>query len=110
MEEDQLKEIKNLFLNEIEKTEQYIKDYEELSKPIAPDVAIGRISRMDAINNKSINEAALRNAKEKLQALNYALTKINSEEFDKCARCGNQIPIQRIVLRPQSVYCVRCAR
>ena len=110
MEEDQLKEIKNLFLIEIEKTQQYIQDYEELSKPIAPDVAIGRISRMDAINNKSINEAALINAKEKLQALNYALTKINSEEFGKCARCGNQIPIQRIVLRPQSVYCVRCAR
>lgn len=35
---------------------------EDSCKPIAPDVAIGRISRMDAINNKSVMEASLRNA------------------------------------------------
>ena len=38
-------------------------DYKEITKPIAPENAIGRISRMDAINNKSVTEAALRQAK-----------------------------------------------
>lgn len=109
MKEAQRTEIETLFHNEIEKTKKDILDYKELSKPIAPDCSIGRVSRMDAINNKSINEAALRNAEEKLKALNYVLTKINAENFGLCARCGNQIPMKRILLRPQSVYCVRCA-
>ena len=39
---------------EIKRTELDIIDYKEDTKPIAPENAIGRISRMDAINNKSV--------------------------------------------------------
>ena len=42
---------------EIKKVESQIIDYRELTKPISPENAIGRVSRMDAINNKSKNEA-----------------------------------------------------
>ena len=37
----------------IEETLIQINEYRELTKPIHPDNAIGRVSRMDAINNKS---------------------------------------------------------
>jgi DnaK suppressor protein len=63
-------EIKQKILDEISKTELLIVEYKELTQPIAPDVAIGRISRMDAINNKSV----------------------------------------RILFRPESLYCVNCAK
>jgi hypothetical protein len=39
--------------------EPQIEELKELTKPIEPDCAIGRVSRMDAINNKSISDAAL---------------------------------------------------
>ena len=81
----------------------------ELTKPISPENAIGRVSRMDAINNKSINEAALRNAINKLALLESALQRIDHEDFGLCIRCKNQIPIQRILLMPQSNRCVHCA-
>jgi len=55
-------DIKGLLTEEIVKTVAIIKTYQELTKPVAPDVAIGRISRMDAINNKSVAESALRQA------------------------------------------------
>lgn len=48
-------ELKQKILDEISKTEKRIIEYKELTEPIAPDVAIGRISRMDAINNKNVN-------------------------------------------------------
>jgi len=44
-------EIKQTLLKEISKTEDTIREYRELTKPIAPDCAIGRVSRMDAIIN-----------------------------------------------------------
>ena len=50
----------------IEETQKDISNLKELAKPISPENAIGRVSRMDAINNKSVNEAALRNAINKL--------------------------------------------
>ncbi len=63
-------DIKQKLIKEISKTEKLIEEYKELTKPVAPDVAIGRISRMDAINNKSVIEATLRQSKEKLKNLN----------------------------------------
>lgn len=49
----------------LRKTEKSIVTYKELSQPISPDCAIGRITRMDAINNKTIYENALRKAEDK---------------------------------------------
>lgn len=66
---------------EITKTEKAIAQYQELSKPEAPDVAIGRVSRMDAINNRGVMESALRNAELKLQRLHLMLQKIDSPDF-----------------------------
>lgn len=107
MEDD---ELRKKFELEIEKTEQLILEYQEMSRPVAPDVSIGRISRMDAINNKSITEAALREAQEKLNKLRYVITKIGSPEFGICIKCKTAIPKGRLLIKPESLYCVNCAR
>lgn len=86
-----------------------IDELKELTQPIAPDCAIGRVSRMDAINNKSINEAALRTAEDKLKKINIALERVNDDDFGICISCGEPIPIQRLVIMPESSMCVRCA-
>ncbi|MEM9326295.1 MAG: TraR/DksA C4-type zinc finger protein [Bacteroidota bacterium] len=104
------KEFKAKLLQEIEKTEQTIKDYADMSQPVSPDNAIGRISRMDAINNKSITESALRNAEGKLGKLREALENMTKPDFGLCRRCKRPIPEGRILLRPESPYCVNCAR
>lgn len=103
-------EVKQLIASQIAKTEKKIQEYEEMSSPITPDDAIGRISRMDAINNKSVAEAALRQAKDKLSKLRHAMNRLDEDDFGNCQRCGNPIPIMRVVLMPQSPYCVRCAQ
>ncbi len=48
-------EMKTLMLSRQEELLAEIEVLKELTKPIAPENAIGRVSRMDAINNKSIN-------------------------------------------------------
>lgn len=99
-----------LIEQEIEKTNAKIAEYDEMSSPVSPDDAIGRVSRMDAINNKSVTESALRQAKDKLSKLRHALNRIDDEQFGLCQRCGKAIPVMRVVLMPQSPYCVNCAR
>lgn len=109
MYEKNMDEIKEKILAEIEKTEKSVKEYREITKPIAPENAIGRVSRMDAINNKSIAEAALRKAEEKLSKLKYVLRQIDEDDFGICAKCKSPIPLGRILLMPQSRHCVHCA-
>lgn len=109
MKEYELKEIESLIHQEIDKTQISITNLEALTKPIAPENAIGRVSRMDAINNKSVNDAALLKAKQKLKNLQITLSNLHDSDFGICAKCHNSIPIGRIMLVPQSRFCVQCA-
>ena len=110
MNKEDKQDIKKRILEELKKTEEIILDYKESTKPISPENAIGRVSRMDAINNKSVVETALRKVEEKFNKLKLVLDKINDADFGLCMRCGNPIPIGRILLTPQSRNCVRCAQ
>ena len=105
-----LEEIKTKILAEISKTEGLIAEYREMSKPVAPDDAIGRITRMDAINNKSVTEASLRQSEIKLKNLQRVLSLIGTRDFGICIKCGKPIPEARILYRPESLNCVNCAR
>jgi len=109
MDQKNIDEIKEKIITEIEKTEKSIIELKDITKPIAPENAIGRVSRMDAINNKSVAEASLRKAEEKLKKLKYVLTQVNEDDFGSCARCKRPIPLGRILLMPQSRHCVNCA-
>ncbi len=105
----EISEIKAKIETEILKTQETVTKFRELTKPISPENAIGRVSRMDAINNKSVNDSALKNAETKLNNLTIALSKIDEPDFGLCRICKNEIPMGRILLMPQATTCVRCA-
>ena len=109
MTKEERDNLKVLIEAEIIKTKVSLVNYEEMTKPIAPENSIGRISRIDAINNKSVIEAAMRTEKRKLKNLNIALTRVYDNEFGKCAKCKRTIQEKRLMLMPQSRFCVRCA-
>lgn len=89
---------------------QDIVDLEEDTKPIAPENAIGRVSRMDAINNKSVAEESLRQAKSRKIALLEAKENITHPDFGTCITCKEAIPFERLLFRPESKRCTQCAR
>jgi len=110
MTPDERKEMKQVIQDKITEVTEEIASLKELTKPVAPDNAIGRVSRMDAINNKTINDAALREQQSRLQKLERALDKLESgKEYGTCARCGNPIPMGRLKFMPWTTKCVKCA-
>jgi DnaK suppressor protein len=106
---EEKEKIKEAILRKAEELDDRITEYRELTKPIPPSDAIGRVSRMDAINNKSVNEAALRQAEKQRQGLDRALQRLDDDRFGLCTRCGEAIPTGRIMLMPGALTCVRCA-
>lgn len=110
MAEKELSEfqLKELIKEEIAKTTKLIEMYTEETKPVAPDCAVDMLSRNDTMNNMSRVNALLRQAKAKLTALEFTLTKVGTEEFGRCVACRKEIPIGRILARPQSLYCIEC--
>ena len=109
MEKDKKDKFLFILYKEIEKTKLKIINYSDLCKPISPENAIGRVSRMDAINNKSVVEAALRETIKKKIDLEKIKSKINNRDFGMCINCGLEIPYGRLIIRPNSQKCVHCA-
>ncbi len=104
------KKLKKSILDEINSTVENISSLEEQVKPIAPDNAIGRLSRMEAISAKSINEANLASARVKLEKLKNILVDMDEDpDFGLCVECGEKIPFGRLMLVPESRMCVQCA-
>ena len=81
----------------------------ETSKPVAPDNAIGRLSRMEALNDRAVSEASLNAARHKLSRLENALGKVDQPDFGICVNCDKPIPSGRILLVPEATLCVPCA-
>jgi DnaK suppressor protein len=110
MTEQEKTELKATMEKKIKQTENAIQDYKEITKPVASDVAIGRLSRMDAINNKSVMEAALREAEAKLQRLQGALGRLDDSDFGLCSKCKQPIPFNRLKAMPDAYTCMNCAK
>ena len=109
MNDTERAELKKKIAEEIQKAEKDILEIEKQTQPITPENSIGRVSRMDAINNKSVMEAALRTKKSKLTKLKIAFAKIDEKDFGLCAMCEQPIQPMRLMYMPESTRCVRCA-
>ena len=82
---------------------------EERTKPVAPDRAIGRLSRLEAISERGVGEASLRSARLRAQRIRGALGRIEAADFGLCVECGESIPLGRLRSVPGTRLCVSCA-
>lgn len=108
MNEEQKKSLRELIKTEIEDLRRSIDLLSGTINPIAPDNAIGRLTRMEAINAKGVSESSYRSAKAKLDKLEKTLKIIDQPEFGICLKCDEPIPFGRLMAMPGSRVCVKC--
>jgi len=109
MTEEEKKELKTRIDAQVESIKEEIEELKELTKPVKLDASVGRLSRMDAINNKAINEKQLREKKRTLQKLERAQERYKEDKLGKCLKCGEEIPFGRLKIMPYTTRCVQCA-
>ncbi len=109
MDKNDKERLTHHIINEIEVLKNDVSAYKVLARPVSPDNAIGRLTRMEAINSKSINEAALRKAKERLLRLEMVLKTIEIPDFGLCKVCEEPIPFARLMAVPDAALCIGCA-
>ena len=72
--------------------------------------AIGRLSRMDALQNQAMARAGHARRQAERQRLLAALTRLDEGEYGYCDDCGDAIARGRLELDPAALRCVECAR
>lgn len=109
MDNKQKKELKNIIIKTQSEIVQEIKKLEEKTAPIEPDCSLGRLTRLEAMQEKSINESILVKARVRLKKIAFVLRKIDEEDYGSCTICEEEIPYGRLCIVPESTICVNCA-
>jgi DnaK suppressor protein len=110
MPDDQREALKERIREQRDALRAAIAEMEETTEPVEPDMAIGRLSRLDNMLNQEITRSSLNQAKERQLGLERALQRIDEDpDFGECAECGEPIPIARLLAVPESELCVSCA-
>lgn len=79
-------------------------------KPVELDqTRVGRLSRMDALQNQAMSLEAERRRQRELQRIEASLKRIEEGDYGYCVACGEQIPLRRLELDPTLPTCVACA-
>ena len=86
----------------------------ELSKEARETVeldqqAVGRLSRMDAMQQQAMAEAQERTRRQDLQRIELAERRIKDGDYGYSAQCDEEIPDGRLAIDPMAERCVRCA-
>lgn len=80
------------------------------SKPVELDQsAVGRLSRMDAMQGQAMAQATARRRMEQLQRIEGALRRFESGDFGFCAICDDEIDPKRLHVDPTLTRCVKCS-
>ena len=72
--------------------------------------AIGRLSRMDALQNQAMAKAGSVRRRTERTRLLAALSRLEEGEYGYCEACGDAIAEARLELDPAAAKCVDCAR
>lgn len=84
---------------------------EDERKPVALDQqSVGRLSRMDAMQQQAMQVATERRRQVSLLRIDAALLRVDEDEFGYCVGCGEDIAVRRLEHDPSVTTCVTCAQ
>ncbi len=71
--------------------------------------SVGRLSRMDAMQQQAMALVGQARQGDLLQRIKAALIRIDEGEYGECIECLSPIPIARLEIDPAVECCVNCA-
>jgi len=110
MTPEQLGTIRLKVETRIAEIDAFLSEDDPESKPVAPDVAIGRLSRMESMQSQQMSLAQQRRQREEKERLENALDRIKKGTYGNCGYCLSPISYERLEAMPDAVVCVSCAR
>ena len=70
---------------------------------------VGRLSRMDALQNQAMAKATHTRRQAEKTRLQFALARMDEGEYGYCEDCGEEIAPKRLELDPTATKCIDCA-
>jgi DnaK suppressor protein len=78
------------------------------ARPVDLDEPIGRLSRVDAMQQQSMLKANRGAALRRRQQVEAALRRIEQDDYGECIECGEEIGFARLQVKPETPLCITC--
>ncbi len=109
LSQEQIEELRAMLVELREKLNALLKSSAKRSETVDLDAPIGRLTRMDAMQQQSMAKAERRRHELRLLQVNAALKTIDSGAYGNCKRCEEPIAPKRLRARPEAPFCLECA-
>lgn len=103
-------ELKQLLETELQGIEATAVERDAASATVKLDQqAVGRLSRMDAMQQQAMAQAESRRAVKRVKLIKFALTKLDGDDYGLCDECDEPIAVGRLKIDPAVSLCIACA-
>ncbi|GJM14424.1 MAG: molecular chaperone DnaK [Pseudohongiella sp.] len=75
---------------------------------VLDQTSVGRLSRMDAIQQQNMALSTRKKSQQQLRAIAAAMQRIDMGDYGYCVNCDDEINYERLRIRPDSPLCLRC--
>ena len=103
-----IKLYESLLIKKRNETEVFLEGLKESSKPVDLNDPIGRLSRMDAIQQQQMSLESKNRALLTLKQIEASLDRVKDGSYGLCLKCGEEISEKRLRARPESPFCSGC--
>ncbi len=98
----------------LEERRKELEDLSSISKDsrntvVLDQQSVGRLSRMDAMQQQAMAAAQERTRRRELQRIELAERRLKENEYGYCADCGEEIADGRLAIDPMAERCINCA-
>ncbi len=105
---EQLEELHEDLLEERGRLTQYLQITKDGAKPVDLGTPIGRLSRMDAIQQQEMTKASRATLDTKLLQIDASLEAYRKGTYGECRSCEDAIGYHRLKARPEAPFCLSC--
>lgn len=106
--EQQQAELHQTLLDLRMELQQLLENSSDGAQPVSLDEPIGRLSRMDAMQQQSMVQANRRTAQTRLTRIEAALRRHAGNEYGLCVGCEENIGYARLKAQPEAPFCIDC--
>jgi DnaK suppressor protein len=93
-------------LHEVRK---YLESSEDAAAAVAPDKGLGRLSRMEAMQDQQLVMEMRRRKKRQLVEIKLAISRLEMGNYGTCVFCGKEISPERLEVAPEVQTCMSCS-
>ena len=105
---EQLEELHQALERDRLQLEEHFQLTKEGSKPVQLGTPIGRLSRMDAIQQQQMTKAGRTSLDIKLRQVRASLEAYRHGDYGYCRSCHEPIGYARLKARPEAPFCLSC--